>query len=145
MNPSALARVRKPFRALACAFVPEARGLSPAEWRRGEALVDRMLATRPSSVRRQVAWLVRALDLLAIVSRGRRLSALPPAAVTSLVRSLQDSPVLLLRRGVWGLRTLAFLAYYGRPEGHAAVGYRADPGGWGAREGAREGPPEPAR
>jgi hypothetical protein len=104
-----------------------------------------MLATRPSSVRRQVAWLIRALDLLALVSRGRRLSALPPAAVTRLVRSLQDSPVLLLRRGIWGLRTLAFLAYYGRPGGRTAVGYRADPAGWSAREAAREAPPEPAR
>jgi hypothetical protein len=139
VNRPALARVRKPFRALVCAFVPEARALSPAEWRQGEALVDRMLASRPRAVRRQVAWLVRALDLLAIASRGRRLSALSPPAVTRLLESLQNSPVLLVRRGIWGLRTLAFLAYYGRPEGRRTIGYRADPAGWTARRNAGEG------
>lgn len=125
--------VRSRFRALAAAFVPEVLSLPDAAWAEGEALVDRMLAARPPSVRRQVAWLIRALDALSLVRNGRRLSALSPVARTRFLESLQNSPVLLLRRGIWGLRTLAFLAYYGRPEGRAAVGYDADPGGWTAR------------
>jgi len=62
-----------------------------------------------------------------------------PAARTRLLASLQDSRLLLVRRGVWGLRTLAFVVYYGRDEGRAAVGYRASAGGWIARAAARSG------
>jgi hypothetical protein len=41
--------------------------------------------------------------------------------------------MLLLRRGIWGLRTLAFMAYYERPEAAAEIGYRATARGWEAR------------
>jgi len=112
--------------------VPEAVNLSPAEWRDGEALAEGLLAERPAAVRRQVRMLVRALNLLAILRGGQRLARLNPTARSRLLESLQDSPFLVLRRGIWGLRTLAFLVYYGRPEGRAAVGYRASPKGWEA-------------
>ena len=93
-----------------------------------------MLSARPGSVRLQVTWLVRALDGIALLRRGKRLSSMPPGVRTQLLESLQSSRLLLLRRGIWGLRTLAFLAYYGRQEGRTAVGYRASPGGWADRE-----------
>jgi len=56
-----------------------------------------------------------------------------PARRTRLLSALQDSPVLLLRRGFWGLRTLIFLGYYTRPAVAAEIGWRAHPGGWSAR------------
>ena len=138
MSQTVLEGVRDPFRALVATFVPEAAHLSPAEWRDGEALAEGLLAARPPAVRRQVRMLVRALDVLAMLRGGRRLARLDPAARFRLLESLQDSPLLLLRRGIWGLRTLAFLIYYGRPEGRAAVGYRASPTGWEGRR-ATEG------
>jgi len=139
VSRSPLAGVRKPFRALACTFVPEAVDLSAAQWEEGEALIERLLSTRPAAVRLQVVWLVRALDGLALLRRGRRLSSIPLEARARLLESLQRSRLVLLRRGIWGLRTLAFLAYYGRPAGRAAVGYGASPGGWAAREARRAG------
>ena len=45
---------------------------------------------------------------------------------------LQDHPVQLIRAGFWGLRTLAFLGYYGQPETRAAIGYGPDARGWEA-------------
>jgi hypothetical protein len=134
LSQTALKGVRNPFRALVATFVPEAADLSPAEWRDGEALAEGLLAARPAAVRRQVRMLVRAVDILALLRGGRRLARLDPTARIRLLESLQDSPSLLLRRGIWGLRTLAFLVYYGRPEGRAAVGYRASPTGWEARQ-----------
>lgn len=133
MSQTVLEGMRDPFRALVETFVPEAAHLSPPEWRDGEALAEGLLAARPPAVRRQVRLLVRALDVLAMLRSGRRLARLDPAARIRLLESLQDSPLLLVRRGIWGLRTLAFLIYYGRPEGRAAVGYRASPTGWEGR------------
>ena len=142
MSRTVLGRVREPFRALVCTFVPEAAGLSTGAWVEGEALAESLLAGRPAAVRRQVSLLVRALDLLALVRTGRRLARLDPETRTRLLSTLQDHRILLVRRGIWGLRTLAFLVYYGRPEGRAAVGYRPDPAGWTARRSIRTDDPE---
>jgi len=139
VSETVLQSVREPFRALVVGFVPEAAALSAEAWDEGEALAEGMLAGRPAAVQRQVRLLIRALDVLSFLRRGRRLARLDPEARTRLLTSLQDSRLLLVRRGVWGLRTLAFLIYYGRDEGRTAVGYRGSPGGWIARAAARSG------
>ena len=130
MSQSVLSGVGTPFRALVVTFVPEACDLTPESWAEGESLVEEMLARRPASVRRQLRLLIRALDLQALLFRGRRLARLDPASRTRMLEGLQDSSVLALRRGVWGLRTLAFLLYYGRADGREAVGYGATAAGW---------------
>ena len=124
---------RSTFRALAATFVPEAAALDAGRWDELEAIVERFLASRPASVRRQAALLVRLLDLLPLVMYGRRFRSLDAARRARLLEQLQDAPVLLLRRGIWGLRTLAFMGYYARAEAAVAIGYRADPRGWEAR------------
>jgi len=58
---------------------------------------------------------------------------LDPARRARFLDSLQTSRLLLARRGIWGLRTLVLMGYYGRPRAAAAIGYRADPRGWEAR------------
>jgi hypothetical protein len=130
MATAVLPPIRRSFRALAGTFVPEAAALDERGWAEAEAIVERFLATRPASVRRQVVLLVRLLDLLSLLRHARRLSGLDDDDRLHLLESLQDAPFLLLRRGIWGVRTLAFMGYYGRPEAAAAIGYRADPRGW---------------
>jgi len=140
MGGSAIASVRRPFRALVTTFVPESTELSEASWLRGEALVEALLARRPRGMRRQVGLFVRLLDAYATLRCGRPLARLAPARRLALVRSLQDSRLRLLRRGIWGLRTLAFVAYYGQPEVRASIGYRAGAAGWGALAGGTARP-----
>src|SRR5207244_1401337 len=67
--------------------------------------------------------------LVAHLSAG----AQDPARRARFLDSLQTSRLLLARRGIWGLRTLVLMGYYGRPRAAAAIGYRADPRGWEAR------------
>ena len=133
MNDTTLAPVRTPFRALFRTFVPEASELDERGWADAEAIVERFLASRPAAVRRQLVLLIRFLDLLPAPRHGRRLRSLDAARRLRLLESLERSPLLLLRRGVWGLRTIAFMGYYARPDAAKAIGYRADPGGWEAR------------
>lgn len=125
--------VRGPFRALCVAFVPESAELNESGWRELESEVERALADRPPGIRKQVLLLIRILDLLARARHGSALASLSPASRRELLARLQDSRWLLLRRGVWGLRTLALLGYYSRPETAASIGYRADARGWEAR------------
>lgn len=133
MSANLLAPVRPAFRALAEVFVPETAGASSAVWDRLDAVVESALAERPAAVRRQVVLFIRVLDGLARLRSGRALPALDPARRAALVEGLSKAPVLLLRRGVWGLRTLVQMGYYTQPEVQAAIGYRATAAGWEAR------------
>lgn len=133
MGSPVLPPIRPTWRALATTFVPEAAALDDASWAEAEAIVEAFLAGRPAAVRRQLRLLVRLLDLLPLLLHGRRFRSLDAAGRLRFLERMQRAPLLLLRRGVWGVRTLAFMAYYARPAAAAAIGYRADPRGWEAR------------
>lgn len=130
-------RARARFRAIMATVVPEAAAFSEPEWRDAEAIIGRALAARPAATRRQIrlfAWLV---DAMSIVRHGHRLAALSASDRGRFLESLSRSKLLIVRRGVWGVRTLAFMGYYARPAAMAAIGYRASPEGWSARPNAR--------
>lgn len=132
-RPGILAPVRAVFRAVATTVVPEAAALDEAGWRELEAIVEWQLGERPPAMRRQIVAFLRALNLLPLARYGRTLASLGAGRRTAVLRALQDAPVPLLRRGVWGVRTLVFMGYYGRAAAAAEIGYRADPRGWAAR------------
>ncbi len=137
--PSTLAPIRQLFRAITRAAVPASGRFDDARWARAEEIVDTALAERPQAVRRQVVLFVRIVGMLARVRYGRRLERLPSERVRALMVSLERAPVLLLRRGLWGVRTLAFMGCYGQEDVRAELGYRAVGGGWDAR-GSDAGP-----
>ncbi len=128
-----LAPVRSPFRALAVTFVPEIAESSAAEWDALGHIVTNTLRSRPPRIQRQILFFIRLLDLVSLLRFGRRLEALHPARRTAFVDAVGKAPILMLRRGAWGLRTLVMMGYYAQPDIQAALGYRADPRGWAAR------------
>ena len=127
------ASLRDCLKALAAAFVPETEGCPPAQWAALERVLGEALAARPARLRRQVLLLIRILDLLARVRYGRRLAALAPERRLAFLEALSRAPVLLVRRGIWGLRTLMMMGWYTQPEVREALGYRATPAGWEGR------------
>ena len=133
MSAILLAPVQLPFRALAETFVPELAHCAPAEWESLVDIVENALLARPPAMRRQLLLFVRILDSLALLRHGRRLAALDPARRGAFVEAIGNAPVLLLRRGVWGLRTLVMMGYYTQPDVQATLGYRASARGWEAR------------
>lgn len=131
MDPTAsLAAVRPTFRALAQTIVPRANELTEAEWSELEAIVADALAQRPSSVRRQLLTFIRLVNLLPVLRWGRTFRRLGPARRERWLRALERSRLFLLRRGFWGLRTLVYMGYYGRPAAHAGLRYDARLRGW---------------
>ncbi len=128
-----LARARSVFRAIAVTVVPAAAALDDGAWRDLEAIVEDEIAKRPARVQRQILALLRAIDFLPLARYGRRFSALDRARRTRFLHALEHAPVLLLRRGFWGIRTLVLMGYYARPAAATAIGYRADARGWEAR------------
>src|SRR3989442_749402 len=132
------------FRAVATCVVPEASRLDAAQWDEMAAIVGRAMAARPRAIQRQLALFLILLEWLPLLRYARPLSRLDPARRTKFLDRLQRAPMLLLRRGFWGVRTLVLMGYYGRPAAAAEIGYRADARGWGARRGGPSGPPAPA-
>jgi hypothetical protein len=124
---------RAVFRAVAGTVIPEASSLSGAEWDRLEAIVADALAARPARMLRQLSLFLRLIDLVSLLRRRRRFASLDTPVRAEILEGFETSRVLLLRRGFWGLRTLALMGYYARPEAGREIGYRADARGWEAR------------
>ena len=121
------------FRAVATCVVPEAARLEAAQWDEMEAIVARAIAARSRSVQRQLTVFLILLEWLPLLRYARRLSRLDSARRANFLDRLQRAPLLLLRRGLWGVRTLILMGYYGRPAAAKEIGYRADARGWEAR------------
>lgn len=134
-----LAPVRQTFRSVVETVVPGARELDPGGWSRVEQIVEDALRSRPPSLRFQLRVLLRAIRWLPLFRWGRTFPSLSLDARGRFLAFLQDAPVLLLRRGFWGIRTLAFMGFYGREEVHRELGYDARLRGRRDREGPVRG------
>ena len=132
---------RARFRAISLAVVPESSSLNEDAWREAETIVVRALNARPATVRRQLGLFLRLLDGWSIVRHGRPFRGLSVAERFALLDALSRSRLLLLRRGVWGIRTLALMGFYARPEAARSIGYRASAAGWDARRSTLEAGP----
>lgn len=130
MRPVLGPPVRRTFRALATAIVPEARDLAEADWAELEATVEAALTRRPSTIRRQIVVFVRLLDLLPVLRWGRPFRGLDDGRRARFLVAVERSRLFVLRRGFWGLRTLVFMGYYTRPAAYDSVGYGARLRGW---------------
>ena len=130
-----LGPVRGTFRAIAATVVPETASLDEHGWSRLEAIVEDALAERPARMRRQLVVFIRLIDAAAVARHRRRFASLDSDRRTAALARFQDSPVLLFRRGFWGLRTLVFMGWYAQPETAARIGYQGHIRGWPARPG----------
>lgn len=114
-------------------FVPEAAGLPPASLERLLAQVDARLAAEEPGLGRRLRLFVQVMHFFPLVGYGRTFAGLSPARRTEFFARVERSRFPLFRVGLWGLRTLLFLGWYGDPEVQARLGYRPDPRGWEAR------------
>lgn len=128
-NP-VLTPVRPIFRAVVATVVPEAAALGEPDWQDLELLVDHAVAQRPPSLQRQLRMFLRAIQWWPLLRHRQRFTSMPPQTRTQFLSYLQDHRIETIRVGFWGLRTLALLGYYGRPQARDAIGYHADSRGW---------------
>ena len=133
MTASILHPVRATFRAVAVTVVPETASLSPDAWLELEGVVMGATGSRPVALQRQLVSFIRLIEWLPVARFGSRFSRLGAERRVHVLSKLQNAPLLLIRRGFWGLRTLVYMGYYTRPDIQAGLGYRADARGWSAR------------
>lgn len=124
---------RATFRAFAVTVVPEMASFDDTAWADVERTVAHALSQRPPVMRRQLALFLRVIENLPRLRYGRAFSSLLPSERTALLHRLERAPLKLLRRGLWGLRTLVLMGCYTRDEMMVGIGYRAHARGWAAR------------
>jgi len=115
---------RTMFLVIAGRIVPEMTALDDAAREHALALVEHQLAARPAKMRRELTLFLTLIRWSALLRYGRRFDALTTERQDAVLGWLQDAPVTKLRSGFWGLKTLAFLGYYGRPEAAESIHYR---------------------
>ena len=109
--------------AIARRLVPELDGLDAEGRRAFHEIVDRAMAARPASVRRQIAVFLGVVDRAPVLRWGRTFRALDGERQDRVLRWFQDGPVGLFRIGFWGLRTLVFMGFYGQRAVWTELGY----------------------
>ena len=127
------ASLRPLLRAIGETIIPESTGLDQAGWDALERTVSTAIAAHPPRLQRQLRLFLRLIQWLPVLRYGRPFTALGPGHRHQFLSALENAPLLLIRRGFWGLRTLILMGYYTQAQVIVAIGYRADPRGWKAR------------
>lgn len=120
------------FRAVVETVVPETAALNGERWEKMERLAGDALRRRSAREIRQLRLFLCLIQWATVIRHGRRFTLLDLPRRERVLRYLQEHPVQLIRTGFWGLRTLAFLGYYGCPETARALGYLPGARGWEA-------------
>ena len=107
--------------------------MDDGEWREFSSVIEGALARRPRAVQRQLGVFLRILNFLSLMRHSRSLASLSLPKRTAFLHRIENSRLLLFRRGFWGVRTLVFMGYYARPSMSAGLGYAAGPRGWETR------------
>ncbi|MBI4574799.1 MAG: hypothetical protein HY722_00890 [Planctomycetes bacterium] len=110
--------------ALTLRLVPPAAGAPPEERARSLAVADGALGRRPPAVRRQVRLFLLALRWLPALGYLRPLDRLGGPAQDRVLAWFQDSPLTPLALGLWGVKGLVYMGWYGRPELGERIGFR---------------------
>ena len=130
-----LSSLREPLRAVGSVVLPSPDALDEEGWAEAERIIEKALAPKPAGVKLQIRLFLRALNVLPLVTSGRTLVGLPLERRTAFLERLHSSPLMPLRRGLWGIRTLLFMGYYNQPRIRESIGYAADSWGWTAHFG----------
>lgn len=108
---------------LAARIVPASASMTGPDRAAMLALVDDTLATRAPAIRRQFALFLAVLRWGPVLRFLRPLDRLDGPRQDAVLRWFQDCPLQVIRSGFWGVRTLIYLGFYGRPGIRASIGY----------------------
>lgn len=104
-------------------IVPEFAEMDEAGRARFLEIVEATLMTRSPSVRKQFGAFLNILNLSPMPTRFRSLMRLSPEAQDRMLNKFQYSSSKLLRIGLWGLKTLIFMGYYGQDAVKDRIGF----------------------
>ncbi len=118
------------FEALQHCLVPRSKTFSAQEAQRSRDTVNQLLAQQSASAQGKLALFLVLFDLVACLRYARSFKRLSDQQKSRVLNFFFDSPIGLLRKGFWGLNTLARLGVYSQTELHQELGYQLRPEPW---------------
>lgn len=115
---------RERFLALQALLVPRSQTLSTEEREAGLVLVNTLVGRMPQANQKKLRMFLLLIDLMSYIFMLRPFRKLPVVVQLRLLWFLFDGPVPLLRKGFWGLNSLAKLSVYGQPSIYPQIGYQ---------------------
>lgn len=112
------------FEALQRRLVPRAARFTETEREASRTLVNNLVAKQAAKNRRKLGLFLAIIDVLSLFFGLRAFRNLPAGRQDAVLRFLFDAPVGLLRKGFWGVNTLAKLGVYGQPALYEEINYR---------------------
>ena len=101
---------------LARRIVPEVAGLTEEEQGEVVRTVDGALAEREPAIQVQFKLFMDMLRWSTLLRYGRPLDMLSPGDQDTVLRAHEETGVQKMRTGIWGLKTMVYMGYYGNPD-----------------------------
>lgn len=111
------------FLALQQQLVPRSQHFNVEQTKRGLELVNTLLLQQSPQSQRKLGLFLRLIDLFSLCLARHSFRHASTTGQQRVLRFLFDSPVGLLRKGFWGLNTLARYGVYGQPDLYQEIGY----------------------
>jgi len=108
---------------LAHRIVPEVSMLERQEQQELVQIIDDSLSLRAPAVRFQFKLFLTMIRWSSVLRYGKALDRLPPGIQDRMLMQFQESPAARLGAGMWGLKTLIFMGFYGSPKRWKQIHY----------------------
>ncbi len=104
-------------------LVPPLKDLDEEGLARFRTIIAAALAERPAAVQRQIRLFLALLRLAPLLRWAATFDRLSAPCQDRFLRWLQDDAPGRLRQGLWGVKTMVFMGYYGQAELAPQLGY----------------------
>jgi len=105
------------------ALVPRSRHFSESQTQQALALVNHMLAGKSRLMQIQLCLFLFAIELCSRMLLWKPFAKLDQQIQYNLLYQFFDSNIPLIRKGFWGLNTLAKMAVYGQTSVYGELNY----------------------
>ncbi len=101
---------------LAKRIVPDIATLPEEEQMGVIGRIDDALASREPALRLQFLAFLKILKLSSLPRHFKTFDRIKPEQQDVMIKKFEDHAISKLRSGIWGVRTLIFMGYYGNPD-----------------------------
>ncbi len=125
MKPPFLKGYRRDrFEALQAALVPLFKSFNEEQRQKSRELVNLVLADKSRIIHFKIALFLWVIDMFSILRGGHSFKNLAEDKKYQALDFFFASPVALLRKGFWGLNTLAKIGVYGQHSVYPRLNYQ---------------------
>ena len=104
-------------------LVPRSENFTPVEREASRELVNNLLSSQPPIILIKIKLFMVMIEVFALITQRNAFGQLTNENRNQVLDAFFGSPISLLRKGFWGLNTLARLGVYGQTTLHEELGY----------------------